>query len=256
MAQDTFVPPFTISSQALQASNTTWAQYKAGGLKAILDNLVAANPELTSPSTQATVSVTGGGSTGGNLAAGAYLLSYTYLSPLGETKVNGRSNSFTVSAGNIPRVTIGALPTGAVSANIYLTPPGGAAGSETLYASGVVNTTFDLSYAAPADLTNRLIPPINTSGPDLHRHQIYALITGPITELIHTALAGRLDNYRRGDPIERRSIVAQHRMATGVMAYWYQALSEAEALVAANMPTAYTSPTTGTGIPLTRWTLP
>ena len=46
-------------------------------------------------------------------------------------------------------MTIPALPAwGAASANIYLTAAGGAAGTETLYATGVTGTTYSLSSAS------------------------------------------------------------------------------------------------------------
>lgn len=96
-----------------------------------------------------TVNVTGGGSVGGSLPAGAYYLVYTELdSGAKESNPSQETANFTVAAGNIPRVTLPALPTGVSSRNIYLTAAAGARGSETLYATGVTGTTYDLSSAS------------------------------------------------------------------------------------------------------------
>jgi len=105
-------------------------------------------------STAPTVAATGGGAGGGSLAAGTYYIQYTFTGPFGESwgsasHAGATPVSFTISAGNIPRVTLPALPTGATGIRIYLTAAGGAAGTETLYASGITTTTYDMSAAAP-----------------------------------------------------------------------------------------------------------
>jgi len=106
----------------------------------------AASSPIANPSTQATVNVTGGGATGGTLPAGDYYVSYSWVTTEGETTVGtSQSAQFTVGATNIPRVTIPALPAGAVAANIYLTDTNGATGTGRLYRRNITATTVDLT---------------------------------------------------------------------------------------------------------------
>lgn len=117
-----------------------------------------AQPNST-PGSAPTVAATGGGSTGGLLQAGTYFVRYSFTGPFGETSASDASTLFTVSAGNIPRVTIPATPTGATSAKIYLSPTSGTALQCTLYKTGVVTTTTDLTIAYT---TGAAYPPSNT----------------------------------------------------------------------------------------------
>jgi len=125
----------------------------------------AGSGQVANPTTQATVSVTGGGATGGNLAAGNYYVAYTWTTAYGETTAGtSESAQFTVATGNIPRVTIPSLPGGAIAANIYLTAVGGASASEKMYAAGVTTTTYDLASLSRSDLD--ALPTVNrTAGP-------------------------------------------------------------------------------------------
>lgn len=115
-----------------------------------------ANTKGTSDATP-TVNPTGGGLTGGNLPAGNYFVEYTWTNAGGTTLVSPESTQsatqstpFTVSAGNIPQVTLPAPPAGATAANIYLTPTGGPTGSELLYASGIpLGSPFNLAASPP-----------------------------------------------------------------------------------------------------------
>jgi len=102
------------------------------------------------PTVAAAVNVTGGGSSGGLLAAGTYYVAYSWIDSASgcETAVgSSQSTQFTVSSGDIPQVTIPALPAWALSASIYLTAAGGASSSEVRYATGVTGTTADLALA-------------------------------------------------------------------------------------------------------------
>ncbi len=108
------------------------------------------------PSGAPTVSATGGGVSGGSLQAGAYYCKYTWVNSNGETTASPESTQFTISAGNIPEVTIASLPTGATSANIYLTVAGGATNTETRYQQFVTTTTTDLEDATT---TGNPVPP-------------------------------------------------------------------------------------------------
>lgn len=128
----------------------------------------AGTNQIANPTVAATVVVTGGGSTGGILAAGDYRVKYTWTTRWGET-TGGTSEStvFTVVYGNIPRVTIPALPTNAIAANIYLTPVGGTTNTEVQYAFGCTATTYDLALTERSDgevvpTTNRTAGPLNS----------------------------------------------------------------------------------------------
>ena len=123
-----------------------------------LNILSESNPD---PAVAATVNPTGGGATGGTLTAGAYLAYYTWIDAVsGKESGVGTSKSavFNVAATNVPTVTIPVLPAWASSANLYLTPANGAAGTEVLYATGVTTTTVNL----PANVSSSTVPP-NTS---------------------------------------------------------------------------------------------
>ena len=126
------------------------------------------NNVLADPTTAPTHNATGGGASGGNLAAGTYIIAYTLVTALGETLRSSQSTNLVVSSGNIPRVTFPALPTGAVSRTLYISTDGGGAGTQTLYASGITALTYDMSIAAPG-----VTPPPSTSTAGL----IYAIGT-------------------------------------------------------------------------------
>jgi hypothetical protein len=105
----------------------------------------------SAPSNQATGA---GSSTTGHLPAGAYYASYTYVdsatggeTPLGATD---RSAVINITATQILTITFNdtSLPTWASGRNVYLTAAGGAAGSETLYATGVTTSTYVASSAS------------------------------------------------------------------------------------------------------------
>jgi hypothetical protein len=99
----------------------------------------------------ATVNPTGGGTSGGSLAAGTYRVAYSWIDSLTGTETGiGSSESapFVVGLGNVPTLTLGyPTPNWTTSANIYLTPAGGASGSEVLYMTGVTATTINLMAA-------------------------------------------------------------------------------------------------------------
>lgn len=138
------------TSPSITASGSTFAQFQ-GGMGGHLDRLITANLGPTvNPTPAPTVAVTGGGSSGGKLAAAVYFLSITETNGIGETLSIETASSFTVAAGNIPRVTFPTLQTGNVARNVYLTLAGGATGTEVLYADGITASTFDLTYAHPA----------------------------------------------------------------------------------------------------------
>jgi hypothetical protein len=114
--------------------------------------------DVTDPTTQLKVSPTGGGTTGGSLPAGNYYVYNTFVDPVTnmETTVgSSQSAVFTIGAGNVPQITNLAIPAwGSATANIYLTPPNGAPGTEVLYATNVTSATENLASGTWAGSTS------------------------------------------------------------------------------------------------------
>src|SRR5262249_50232188 len=67
---------------------------------------------LNFPMQAAAVAPSGGGTTGGKLATGTYLLSYTFVNAAGAETYASPTTSFSVTAGAIPQVTLPRLPGG------------------------------------------------------------------------------------------------------------------------------------------------
>ena len=151
----------------ITASGKTFAQLQASGVSGLLEALITANNVATAnpsaaptssltgggrsivnPTVAETASASGGGSSGGTLAAGTYQVAYTWVHAHGETTIGAsQSTTLTAASGNIPQVTIPALPSGAVSANIYLTNVSVPAGPLVLFKTGVTTTTTTLNSA-------------------------------------------------------------------------------------------------------------
>jgi hypothetical protein len=246
--------PFTITSQRLSPSGTTWQQYKTGGLKVILDNLVAANPPLANPTVAATAASSAASSS--LPVQNGYQVSYSWVDTLGETLAGGTSAPFNqVDNVHLNTVTIPALPSAAQCANLYLLNP--ATGITSIYATGVTTTTFALSYPLVPDVPGPILPPANTTGAtgDSNLQVLYSIILGSRSELTFEQLVENLSNYLSGYPIEWRECARQHNRWTGIFAYWYQCLAEIEALFFANVPSAG-SFTTPVGMPQFKWALP
>ena len=119
-------------------------------------------PSYSAPQVAATVNPTGGNTpavnpsgkgpatVSGYLAPGTYYVVYTFTFPNGsQTLASPTSSTFTVTAGEIPQLTLPLLPVGATGYNIYLSNPSATPGSATLYAGGVTVSAFNLLNAAP-----------------------------------------------------------------------------------------------------------
>ena len=110
------------------------------------------------------ISPTGGGVAGGNLAPGTYFAYYTFTNAAGvESFPSPNSAPFTVAAGNVPRVTLSALPAWATGIKLYLSNPLAQPGSTILYASGITTTALNLTSAAPAAGLSP-VPLVNPTG--------------------------------------------------------------------------------------------
>lgn len=219
----------------LTASGTTWSQYKTGGIPLILLNLIAANVAKANPAAAATATATGGGASGGLLPAGNYFFAYANCDAFGETTLGASeiASAITVASTNIPRITMPALPTGVDSRNIYATLPGGASGTERLYATGVTGTTFDLAFAASVDSPYASFPTINTTGADTNASLINRFVSDG-TPMIMKMIADE-SNYLGGVAAEMRDIVTRTARHEAAFLLWKTAFTEARTLKMANL---------------------
>lgn len=95
---------------------------------------------------QSTLSQSAGG---GSLPAGAYRANFTNVDSGGKESAQAyESGAFTLTSTDTLIVTMPALPAGVSSRNIYLTAAAGAAGTETLYATGVTTTMYNATSAS------------------------------------------------------------------------------------------------------------
>ena len=147
---------------SINGSGWTWAQWLAKGTVGHLEALITANLAGTAaPTAVPTVAVSG---SGGLLAAGTYYLRITETNGLGETTASPESAQFTVTAGQIPTVTFPTLQAGNTARNVYLSPGGGATGTEALYETGITTGTATLAIAAPTGYFAMSPPGVNTTG--------------------------------------------------------------------------------------------
>src|SRR5262249_51497368 len=96
---------------------------------------------------------------------GTYFLKYTYTNGGNETTTSLESAPFLVTVGDIPSVSIPALPNGATGVKLYVTAPDGAAGTEGFYgafgsAGGLnLNAAVNPANAPPRAAATRVLPP-------------------------------------------------------------------------------------------------
>ncbi len=183
-----------VAGGALSAGNYYLTFTESNGFGETLASPESAEFTVSSqqpPATAPVVNTAGGGSTGGKLAAGSYYVKYTWLdsSNNGETTGSPESAQFIIVAGNIPQVTLSALPSWASAANIYLTPANGASGTETLYASGVTGVSYSLSIARSVSSTPP-VPVTNGTSTTIPQVTFPALQSGNIARNIYLTPPG------------------------------------------------------------------
>src|SRR4051812_13890347 len=136
------------TSPSITASGVNWSGLKSKGFSGHLDALQAAQPQPgtpnSAPTVAATATATGGGATGGLLAAGTYFFIVSETNGYGETTLGPESAQLTVASTNIPRVTFQTLKSGNTARNLYVGALGGVTGGPyTLYARGITAGTYD-----------------------------------------------------------------------------------------------------------------
>lgn len=226
---------------SIPSTGTTFGQMPALGASghlAKLEGLIAAkaNPGA------ATVSATGGGTTGGNLSAGTYYLKVTETDGIGETAATGEI-SVTIAAGNIPQLTFAALQAGNLARNVYV---GVAAGAETLYATGVETGTFNLSAAQPTGTFAVSPPAVNTTGLGNRQLSTLRLAGRGRLQAAWDEFARLYDAFSRGEPIDFPSAVMLSRNAALLFGSLETVAQEFGALVDGN-PGHFATTTTGIG---------
>jgi hypothetical protein len=230
------------------ASGTTWAQFQAGGITGIVDKIIAALPQPGSPTSAPTVTgtaaATGGGATGGLLAAGTYYLVVTETNGVGETIAGPESAQLTVAATNIPRYTFQTLKAGNTARSLYIGALNGSSGGPyTLYAEGITAATYDLAVAVPSNSQAAGPPTANST-----------TLTVSKISMLRAAKAGNLqpvykfgsqvaNNFIRGEPVTFSLELAKLRDTHIVFAVYAAAFAEAGVLVDANPGTLGTAAT-------------
>jgi hypothetical protein len=181
----------------IKASGKTFANLQALGVAQYVEAMISAhNVVATAPTAAPTATATGGGATGGLLAAGTYYIKITEHNGIGESTASPESSQLTVASTNIPRVAFPTLKTGNTARNVYITAAGGATNTEKLYAAGITAGTYDLAVAAPA---STVTPPATGDG-FLSDAQI-ALVRLMVEGKTFQGLVTLVQSYLRGDPI-------------------------------------------------------
>jgi len=145
---------------------------------------------------------------------------------------------------DIPRVTFPALQTGNLSRNLYLTLPGGASASESLYATGITGLTFDCAIKQPDGTYGSTKPPtVNTTG---YTYTNAAGIGEAKTiELIRSAKDGNLEeayryyaraitDFNQGEPMSFAGTIEKLHHAHTCFATLATMCAEAGVLIDAN----------------------
>jgi|GEM_PF-2622660 len=224
MAQANYVSP------SIRASGTTFAQLRAGGLAAMIARFISANAALSAKAAP-TVSATGGGATGGLLEAGSYTFRLTEVTGFGEGPPSTASSSTSVSATNIPRVTMAALSTGASSRRLYIHD----GTIERLYATGITTTTYDCAVAlADSVVPTAFSPPaVDSSGANAIQGVLGQPIHGQMQE-IWKAITDNLDGFTSGKPVSVEEIRSRHLKLAAALKTYATAMDEIGVLLAAN----------------------
>lgn len=246
------------STALLPSSGLNWSQFSGakGGLDGLLEALVAAQAKTADPDTAATATATGGGASGGSLAAGTYYFVFTEANIFGETKISPESLQLTVASTNIPRFTFPSLKSGNVARNLYLGRANGSTGGPYfLYASGITATTYDASAAAPSNSFAVNPPTVNSTAPTYT--DAAGAVQNKALELIRAIEKGHADapwkyakgvvsGFLEGKPVAFNAEVQKLRHAVAAYLVYAKALLEVAALIDAN-PGSFTLANTGIG---------
>jgi hypothetical protein len=230
------------------ASGTTFAQFQAGGASGHLEKLITANSGAEAvPTSAATATATGGGASGGSLAAGTYYFVFTESNGFGETTKSPEGAQLTVGATNQPQFTFPSLKAGNTSRSLYLGAVGGSSGGPyTRYASGITATTYVASAAAPTNSFATAPPTVNTTG--FTYVDINSITHNKRLELLRSCKDGNMEDvwrylrtviadFNRGNPMSFEAAITRLRDAHAVFALMDTLCSEMGTLIDANAGT-------------------
>jgi hypothetical protein len=195
-------PPSANTTIGALAPGTYYAKVtESNGLGETTATTDSASFTVASQSNPSTAATGAGSGSSGNMTAGAYLASYAYVDNNGNTTTVGTTetaSAVTITAGQSLVVTFNdTVPSWVVSRTLYVTAPGGASGSETMYASGIspAATTYTCSNAlwsnnTAAQSAAAAVPAANTTGVDVPRITKPALQSGNTSWNLYLTPAG------------------------------------------------------------------
>jgi hypothetical protein len=126
------------------------------------------------------------------------------VAPAASTTAPPTTNTTTT---NIPKITaFPALQTGNSARNIYLTAPGGASGSEVLYAREQTGSTFTFSSVAPASNYAVPLPTVNMSGFQALDYQMLRSVKNGKLQDVYGRFRQIIADFNHGTPVT----LAQH----------------------------------------------
>jgi hypothetical protein len=240
------------TSPSITPSGTTFAQFQGGGTSGQLERLITANLQGTAAPATPTLSATGGGTTGGNLAPGPYYVKVTETNGIGETTPSAEV-SVTIASGNIPQVTFAPLQAGNTARNVYV---GTASGAEVPYSSGITAGTYNFSAPIPINSYAVPVPTTNTTGlisvtaatGVVGNQKLVGLRASEKGRLqgVWNNLSQVIDQFNRGEPVAFNNLTSKLRDAHTVFAMLSQLCSEMGTLIDAN-PGHFTNAPTGIG---------
>ena len=160
-----------------------------------------------------------------------------------------------MSTGQVPTVTFPTLQAGNTGRNVYLTPAGGARGSEVLYADGITAGTFGLSAVAPSNSFAVAPPATNTTGLTTTKLQLLRYAKTGQFQKVWNFLHQVIAVFNQGEPATYQDVVMKLRDAHSIFVLMAQLCAEAGALIDAN-PGHFVRTSTGIGGAKTQRTWP
>lgn len=219
------------TSPTISITQPSLASFQADGLAGLLEYAIGQlSAGTAAPTSAPTLSATGGGSTGGSLPAGTIYVVFTETNGFGETTASPEA-SVSISAGNIPEITFPSLKSGNAARNVYV---GTASGGETLYATGVTTSTYNMSAAQPTN-SYAVAPPTTNSTPfSAMRYQLAGdALVGDLQKVFQFGL-DVAKNWNSGNPMTFPSTIQKIRDAHSAISLISVALYFAGTIIDAN----------------------
>lgn len=138
---------------------------------------------------------------------------------------------------------------------MYLTPAGGASGSELLYADGITAGTYALSAVAPSNSFAIAPPTTNTTGLTSAKLQLLRYAKTGQFQKVWGFLHELFTVFNEGDPASYQNVMLKLHDAHTVFAMMSQLCTEGGALIDAN-PGHFVNVSTGIGGTKTKRTWP